>query len=168
MTDFHKLFPGSGQGKEYDFLQHQFAMLKPNSVLDYGAGKGGTTRWLNSLGYPTTAYDPYWPEHNNTTVLDTEYDALFTADVLEHIELTAIPWDTFKQLSKQQLHIIDLTPAKKRLPDGRNAHITLLEEDEWIEQFHTNMGGNLRMRYTYATPDPNYEWRNRLCLHIEL
>lgn len=166
--DFHKEFPGSGQGKEYPWLLHQLKHVKAHSVLDYGAGKGGTSRWLYAQGYATTAYDPYWPEYSNTECLNKVYDAVFTADVLEHIAVEDIPWDTFKRLSTHQLHIIDLTPAKKRLKDGRNAHITLLPQEQWVELFSKHMGGTLLHHSTYLTPDPNFTHRERLCLHIEL
>jgi hypothetical protein len=114
-----------------------------------------------------TAYDPYWEPNSATETLKQEYDAIITGDVLEHIETKDIPWDYFKTI-KHNIHIIDLTPAKKHLPDGRNAHINLQTEDEWMVTFAQHLGGTRRQYCTYDTEDPNYTWRTRLCLHIEL
>lgn len=168
--NFHDLFPGSGQGKQYPWLlqQLQARTPKPQSILDYGCGKGGTLRWLAQHGYTATGYDPYWQPYANPEVLAEQYDVLYSADVLEHIELEHLPWHVFKQASKSQLHIIDLTPAKKHLPTGENAHVTLLSPEEWCELFEYYLDPQHMHTHTYSEPDKNFKWRTRLCLHIEL
>ena len=171
MVNFHELFPNSGKGKKYDFhscelrwVQRQYD--RPIKILDWGAGKGGTTEWLTDQGFDVTAYDPYWPENSDTRRLNHGYDAIITGDVLEHILTKDIPWDYFKTI-KHNIHIIDLTPAKKHLPDGRNAHINLQTEEEWHKTFHKHLGGRRRQYCTYSTPDKKFKHRERLCLHIE-
>jgi 2-polyprenyl-3-methyl-5-hydroxy-6-metoxy-1,4-benzoquinol methylase len=171
MTNFHKQFPNSGQGKHYDFhstelrwVQRQYD--RPIKILDYGAGKGGTAKWLVEQGFDVLAYDPYWEPNNDIRALQQVYNAIITGDVLEHIETKDIPWDYFKNI-KHNIHIIDLTPAKKTLADGRNAHINLQTADEWLQTFSKHLGGKLLQQMTYAEPDKTYEWRTRLCLHIE-
>jgi len=171
-NNFHKNFPNSGVGKHYDFHLRELKYVQqqydtPIRVLDYGAGKGGTTEWLKQQGFDVTAYDPYYPANSNTERLKQEYDAIISGDVLEHIHTQDIPWDYFKN-ARHNIHVIDLTPAKKTLPDGRNAHINLQTQEEWIKTFHINLGGELLQQYTYAEPDKTYEWRTRLCLHIVL
>jgi 2-polyprenyl-3-methyl-5-hydroxy-6-metoxy-1,4-benzoquinol methylase len=172
MVNFHELFPGSGQGKHYDFHSCQLRWTqrqyeRPIKILDWGAGKGGTTQWLTEQGFDVTAYDPYWEPNACTERLKAEYDAIITGDVLEHILTKDIPWRYFKTI-RHNIHIIDLTPAKKRLPDGRNAHINLQTEDAWLQTFAQQLGGVLRHHSTYTVDDPNFTHRKRLCLHIEL
>lgn len=164
MVDFHELFPNSGQGKEYPWLDSKLREIGSQKILDYGAGKGGTTAWLLSLGYNVTAYDPYWPKYANTRALDQAYDTVFTADVLEHILTGDIPWQLFAKAA-HGLHIIDLTPAKKLLPTGENAHINLASADEWCLRFVEHVGGRIESSITYDEPDRTYGVRTRLALH---
>ena len=171
MNDFHKNFPKSGVGKEYPWILSELRWVQrqydaPIKVLDYGAGKGGTTEWLKQQGFDVVAYDPYWEPNSDTRRLEQAYDAIISGDVLEHILTEDIPWDLFKT-AKHNIHIIDLTPAKKHLPDGRNAHINLQTEEEWHKTFHTHLGGKLRQYCTYPEPDKTYQWRTRACIHIE-
>lgn len=172
MNDFHKLFPNSGQGKHYEFHLEQLTKVqqlytRPIRILDWGAGKGGTTQWLREQGFAVWAYDPYWEPNSATETLQAEYDAIVTGDVLEHIHTQDIPWDYFKTI-EHNIHCIDLTPAKKSLPDGRNAHINLQSRAEWMSTFYTHLGGEVVEHTQSRTADPNYTWRTRLCLHIKL
>jgi hypothetical protein len=184
-TDWHKTFPGSGQGKQYPWLldrilanhrsyrrSHGETRINKGRpwqiLLDYGCGKGNTALWLKGLvrEYPLTIdlYDPGHPDYRNTELRDT-YDCVYTCDVLEHIEredLAAVIAET-QTLSRNCLHIIDLTPAKKHLPDGRNAHVTLMSKWEWIELFEQHEQEIVETR-TYRVPDPNYTQRERLCI----
>lgn len=170
--DFHKEFPGSGVGKHYDFhlAQLRYAQQqyrRPIRVLDYGAGKGGTTEWLKLQGFDVTAYDPYYPANSDTERLKLDYDAIISGDVLEHIHTVDIPWDYFKT-ARHNIHVIDLTPAKKTLPSGENAHVNLQTQEAWRETFYTHLGGEVIEQHTYTEPDKTFGKRERLCLHIEL
>jgi len=181
-TDWHKTFPGSGQGKQYPYLldkilqhnKHADRNTKTpwHTLLDYGCGKGGTARWLKDLihRYPLEidCYDPGHPVYKDT-VLREQYDCVYSADVLEHIEredLDAVIKHT-QSLSANNLHIIDLTPAKKRLPDGRNAHVTLLTVEQWQEAFDLSVEHSIQEMQTYAVADPNFGKRERLCIHTK-
>ena len=180
--DWHKTFPGSGQGKQYPYLLEKIkdnhrlnnrvkgeTKIWPrfNRILDYGCGKGGTMRWLETFctDLVVDGYDPGHPDYANTETLKHEYDAIYTADVMEHIEEDDLEAVIRQQqsLSICNIHIIDLTPAKKRLPDGRNAHVTLLDCDEWkwhLEAPGTHAIEDMRL---WTIPDPNYGERTRLC-----
>jgi hypothetical protein len=88
--------------------------------------------------------------------------------VWEHIELSdlANTITQLKQLSHSKTewcHIIDLTPAKKRLPDGRNAHVTLMTAREWMEFFQQHT--EVTQTQQFAQPDPNYGKRERCIIH---
>ena len=177
-TDWHKMFPGSGQGKQYPWLLDKIiSNHKANSerrvqknqwrvFLDYGCGKGGTARWLNSLvkKIEIDCYDPGNPQYKDTE-FRSHYDAVYTCDVLEHIEPSDIHniIEHTQSLSDVNLHIIDMTPAKKRLPDGRNAHILLQDKWQWIETFEQHRHV-IEEVYPYSIPDPNYTTRERVCI----
>ena len=182
-TDWHSTFPGSGRGKQYPWLldkilQNQTQYSNPklrksekakrwSTILDYGCGKGGTAEWLKGLIKQPIEIDLYDPGHElyRHTPLRETYDLVYSCDVLEHIERedmgTVI--EHCQRLSDHNLHIIDLTPAKKHLPDGRNAHVTLLDKYEWIELFEQHRH-TIEEVYPYAVPDPNFTTRDRLCI----
>ena len=163
--DFHKQFPKSGVGKQHDYLLER--LTPTHEILDYGCGKGGTVRWLLDKGYNVVGYEPYVELYNNTETLNRKYDAIYTQDVLEHIDIDEIPWQLFDAIAQEQVHIIDLTPAKKTLPNGQNAHITLLKTDVWLQLFRTYTSGNIVDYRLDVQPDPNFGKRERLCLHIK-
>jgi 2-polyprenyl-3-methyl-5-hydroxy-6-metoxy-1,4-benzoquinol methylase len=172
---WHDIFPGSGQGKQMmqivDWIQQY--KLKDKQILDYGCGKGGTMAWIRSL-YPTccvmgwdTGTDRYQQKPAHT------FDAIYSIDVWEHIELQDIPQQiqALRELSRKKktwrsiwCHIIDLTPAKKLLPDGRNAHVTLQTAREWQETFEANGCQTVQLSQ-FATPDPNFGERHRCIIH---
>ena len=185
-TDWHTQFPKSGVGKQYPFLLEQITLNRKTHTqhrnltgkpltdkkkwewrrgLDYGCGKGGTIEWLQGLCKWITieGYDPGNSAFN--TLPKGDFDFLYTADVLEHIAIEDIPQTLThcESISKINIHIIDLTPAKKHLPDGRNAHITLLDKDEWIEVFEQHEHKITHISQ-YSTPDPNFTTRDRLCI----
>ena len=106
---------------------------QPKSLLDYGCGKGAILLNLTQR-YPNTkcvGYDPAVPEFNK--LLGQKFECVFSNDVLEHIEpnfivdvLTHINVTATKYIWLR----IDTLPARKSLPDGRNAHL-ILESDNW-------------------------------------
>lgn len=179
-SDWHKTFPGSGQGKEYPYLldkilTHNKEASRTRSgqqpwhaILDYGCGKGGTALWLQSLiRKQPLAIDLYDPGHElyKHTPLREKYDLVYSCDVLEHIEredLDATIEHT-QSLAGHNIHIIDMTPAKKHLPDGRNAHVTLMNTHEWIELFEQH-DHTIEEVFPYAVPDPNFTTRERVCI----
>lgn len=163
---WHEQFPHGGKGKTHPWLLEQMQRLSPSHTLDYGCGKGGTIRWLEQLGFRVTGYDPHWEPANQQQHLEQRYAVLYTQDVLEHIELDLMPWHTFQRCAPQSLHIIDLTPAKKTLADGRNAHITLLTSDDWLNLLEQHLG-KIHSHTLDHQPDPNFTTRTRLCTHIE-
>jgi hypothetical protein len=164
-TDWHKTFPGSGQGKHYPYLLEQFSIHNYATALDYGCGKGGTIQWLESFtSTDIDGYDPGNEQYRNTQLRDS-YDCVYSADVLEHIEREDLAEviSHMQSLSNVNIQIIDLTPAKKHLPDGRNAHVTLLNKHEWIDIFEAHEH-DIQNILLYSEDDPNFTTRDRLCL----
>lgn len=166
--DYHKHFPEGGVGKQYEWLRAEFERRhidKTNSILDYGCGKGGTALWLETVfpGITITRYDPYVQEYANFR--DQYYDFVYTADVLEHIPQPQLDHAIAvinSVSSGPSIHIVDLDPAKKTLPDGRNAHLSLLTPEEWIKTFERK----LRVQDAYIQEYPDRILGKRRRLHI--
>ena len=102
-----------------------------SSILDFGAGKGNVTNTL-IVEYPNTKIHSYDPVTYDIPLPDS-VDVVYSSDVLEHIEpdlLDNTLEELFDRAEQYQYHLIACHPAKKKLSDGRNAHL-IIEEPEW-------------------------------------
>ena len=106
------------------------------TVLDYGAGKQRLTLALRTLtDARVDAYDPSIPEIE--TVPLNQYEFVICRDVMEHIEpdfLNQVLEHQAALTTKLCWHATSRTPAKRTLPDGRNAHLIVESHQWWIEQ----------------------------------
>jgi hypothetical protein len=129
--NFHLERPDYGQsGRHHVEIVLNFAeKLKTRDILDYGAGKGTLQK---GLPFPIQNYDPCMPEYATRPV---PANLVVCTDVLEHIEsecLSAV-LDDLCSLTKQVLYLNVATgPAKKFLPDGRNAHLLQENANWWL------------------------------------
>ncbi len=101
------------------------------SVLDYGCGKQTLQK---ALGFPIRQYDPCIEEFSATP---EPADLVACTDVLEHIEADCIDsvLDDLKRVTgKVGFFTIATGPAKKTLPDGRNAHVLQRPVTWWLPQ----------------------------------
>jgi hypothetical protein len=136
------------------------------SVLDYGCGKGeayeqkdiefegGETApnlaayWkLDGIGHYDPGYEPF------SELPAERYDGAICTDVLEHITEPDLPWivdELFGYARKFVFASVACYPAKKQLPDGRNAHITIRPPEWWMGLIHA-----VAMRHT----DVSYQIR---------
>jgi hypothetical protein len=123
---------------KYDPVQEFVKKYQPESVLDYGCAKGRLVEQLK-LDFPEIrtidGYDPGVPEFESIPL--DRYDCLISNDVIEHFE------PEFLDQSLQQMNalfsrsawlIIACYPAKKSLPDGRNAHLIVESPAWWRER----------------------------------
>jgi hypothetical protein len=104
-------------------------MLGSRDILDYGCGQRTLER---SLGFPIRNYDPC------IAGLDAPpqpADIVVCTDVLEHVEPACIDevLDDLKRLArKAAVLVIANRPARKSLPDGRNAHLIQQGREWWL------------------------------------
>ena len=104
---------------------------KVDSLLDFGSGKGYFSDIVNKAysNINLYTYDPV----TSPIELPEEVDMTYSSDVLEHIEPDHLD-NTLDMLfditKKYQYHLIACHPAKKKLNDGRNAHL-IIETPQW-------------------------------------
>lgn len=101
-------------------------------ALDYGAGKETLAAALPH--YRITGYDPAIP---GLDAAPEKHLVVVCGDVLEHIEPECLI-DVLDDLQRLTLRFVFLVvatrPAKKFLPDGRNAHLIQQPIDWWLPQ----------------------------------
>jgi hypothetical protein len=103
--------------------------LKTRDVLDYGCGQ----RMLEkALDFPIRNYDPCIPGLDEAP---EPADIVVCTDVLEHIEpdcIDAVLDDLERVTLKAGFFVVCNRPAKKILPDGRNAHLIQADARYWL------------------------------------
>jgi hypothetical protein len=140
-------FPGFTLDRHRVRVKDLIMQTGAKTVLDYGCGKGAQyaprivkdeagNRWDSVIDYwdidELVCYDPAYEKYSH--VPEGEFDAVVCTDVLEHCPEPDLPWIVAEILgyaTKFVFFSIACYPAKKRLPDGRNAHITIKPLDWW-------------------------------------
>jgi len=128
------------QCPEYGVSGHKWAdhildlstKLKTRSILDYGAGKCTLQK---ALPFPIQNYDPFIPD---LSADPTAADIVICTDVLEHIEPDCLH-DVLADIQRLSIRMVFLEastiPARKFLPDGRNAHLIQQPGNWWLSTF---------------------------------
>jgi len=135
-TEIHTNTPFGKRAKIPSGVKKFIKNKKPNSILDFGCGKGNLVETLKETypGIDVFGYDPANPKYNKDIPC---VDMIISTDVLEHVEPEFIE-DTIEMLSlkgKFHYHLISCAPAKLVLPDGRNAHLIQEGPDWWRPRF---------------------------------
>jgi 2-polyprenyl-3-methyl-5-hydroxy-6-metoxy-1,4-benzoquinol methylase len=106
--------------------------VAPHSVLDFGCGRSDLVAhfWLDGRRR-LARYDPAIPAFRDMP--GGEFDLALCCDVLEHIPMSAVDKVLLqvRRKSARAMFTISTRPSRARLPDGRNAHVTLLTRSEW-------------------------------------
>lgn len=111
--------------------------IEARSILDYGCGKGAMAQALATHAKgpylpPLFLYDPCIEAFS---CKPEPADLVICTDVLEHVEascLESVLQDIRRCIGKVGFLTISTVPAKRTLPDGRNAHIMLKSSQEWL------------------------------------
>lgn len=106
--------------------------LGPRSILDYGCGRSDlVAHFWRDGDRVIERYDPAIPRLKRLP--NQQFDLAFVCDVMEHVPMNAVDRVLGEVRSKAPaaLFTISLKLARARLPDGSNAHCTLLTKSEW-------------------------------------
>lgn len=108
---------------------------KTRTFLDFGAGCQNIKPWVISAGMEYTAYDPSVPGIDELP--DGRFDFLWSTDVMEHVESEYVD-ETLREMAERTGKVafvvictIKATGHHHRLPDGRNAHLTVHPASWW-------------------------------------
>ena len=141
----HEIFDGRSLKSQIRRIKHLISRTGSATVLDYGSGKGnqydpmqldidGEGKWDGVLDYwgvdEVVCFDPAYAPYS--TRPREQFDGVVCTDVLEHCPEDDIPWivDELFSFARRFVFVtIACYPARKRLPNGENAHITLRDAD---------------------------------------
>lgn len=153
-------YGSSAGGSHLAFLLAAVAATAAKNLIDFGCGKGGVVRRGEDLGLSIAGYDPNVAEF--ARLPKNRFDLLFSFDVLEHIPLDAMDeaLSTCAQLSNVAMLVPHLGLANTILPNGENAHCTILTPDEWVKV--------LSRHYPYVTAVDHYSTNHVVLVASEL
>lgn len=153
-AELHETNPYFGvRGNQYVPLIKYFAeKCKAFSFLDYGCGKGTLVEELRSIE-PMASVMGYDPAIRKYDLPPLPADVVTCLDVLEHVEpeyLDSVLADIKRLTKKVTILAIATRPAKKTLPDGRNAHLIVKPANWWYSKLREFFGN---LSYFTATDD---------------
>lgn len=144
-----KTFSGNGCLKHWRDIASLAAQINAKSALDYGCGKGNQyskmleidgnapSTFEAVLGLVVDKFDPAVPQFKDCDLTE-QRDLVFCTDVMEHIPEEDIDFiaSELNRLARKALFVTVATyPAKKHLPNGENAHVTVKPVEWWEERF---------------------------------
>lgn len=146
-----KKFPGIGA---YRFRKEIRTLVKETGsshLLDYACARGVQfsphhpkalfsklgvfcESWAEALGVERLdGYDPAVVDY--ATLPLGKFDGVYSIDMCEHIAEDDLPWvieEIFSYAKKFVFLTVATVPAKKNLPNGENAHVTLHSPEWWM------------------------------------
>lgn len=135
-------FPGHSTAKWSPAIKTLIDKHGAKTLLDFGSGKGmqyDEQKLHEEWGVAKPVlYDPAVPGIDKLPHPMRPFDGVICCDVLEHLEGTEIMAAIFEAViraDKFAFFAISTRPAKKTLPDGRNAHLTVQSQDWWYGMF---------------------------------
>ena len=142
LIEQYRSLHNDGKFKGLSILKHVYEISdlvrETNSLtlLDYGCGRGNQYTDADCHKYwggiLPTLYDPAVPGHSQRPV--GRFDGVICTDVAEHIpeeEIEDFLKDVFNYAGKFVFITICTREARKTLPDGRNAHLTVRPREWW-------------------------------------
>ena len=115
-----------------DTVTRLVRQLQPRSILDYGCGRSDLVAHFYLDGKRKLArYDPAIPMFRRLP--EGSFDLVLACDVMEHIPMSAVDLvlSEIRAKSGTAIFTISTKLARAKLPDGSNAHCTLLTRSEW-------------------------------------
>jgi hypothetical protein len=114
-------------------IQACIVELQPQSILEYGCGR---SRLCDDLDYDTASFTRFDPAIPGIDVLNaSEAEFVINTDVLEHIPESELDdlLARIAALGDKVFFNICTRLASEVLPNGENAHCTVLPAEEWLE-----------------------------------
>lgn len=140
-------FPGSSLGAHIVRIKRLIEETGARTLLDYGAGKGQQYRPQKIVvdgrhvadGIAeywdvdeVRCFDPGFAPHS--ALPDGRFDGVVCTDVLEHCPEEDLPWildEIFGYATRFVYLNVACFPARKHLPNGENAHVTIRPPEWW-------------------------------------
>lgn len=139
-------FPGSSLAPHIARIKRMIDATKAKTILDYGAGKGlqyrpqkivvdgrhvadGIAEYWDAEVF---CYDPGYAPHS--ALPKGVFDGVISTDVLEHCPEEDLPWilDEILGYATKFVYLnVACFAARKSLPNGENAHVTVRPPDWW-------------------------------------
>jgi cyclopropane fatty-acyl-phospholipid synthase-like methyltransferase len=131
--------------KKLKIIKKYLKEYAPTSLIDFGCGRGEMLPLLiEQYNINAIGYDPGVKKFEN--IPTTPMESLTSTDVLEHVEPEMID-HTLKAINtlftKSAFLVIASYPAKKKLPDGRNAHLIVESFEWWKTKIETFINGKV-------------------------
>lgn len=158
-----EMFSGLSIHPHVGAITYLLQQYRCESMIDYGCGKaegytepliplpdGRQAKGLREYWQPVkiALYDPGVPGFDK--IPSAPADAVISTDVLEHIPEEDIPWilDEIFSLAKRIVFLtIACYPARKMLPTGENAHITLRSPGWWLDRIDEAAAASARAQF---------------------
>ena len=140
LIEKHKKDRGWGAGhalSRMGYVSEHLKRVDAHTILDYGCGQGKFKEWMsqNLPSYNVSEYDP-GIEGKDSPPNPADY--IICWDVMEHIEPQYVD-NVIAHLQGLMLKggyiFICLVPSYGKLPDGRNAHLTVRDAGWWLDKF---------------------------------
>jgi len=108
---------------------------QPHTILDFGCGMSNVVEQVGeALGLSVYKYDPAISSLSVLPVKNT--DIVINTDVLEHLDIDEIEdiLSDIREISPTAIFHIATNKASAHLPNGENAHATVMSVEEWQEK----------------------------------
>jgi hypothetical protein len=143
-------FPGQSLFAHVVRIKRLIEATDSRTILDYGAGKGlqyrpqrivvdgvhvadGVAEYWDVD--EVRCYDPGYAPHSERP--QGRFDGVVSTDVLEHCPEEDVPWilaEIFGYAGRFAYLNVACYPARKHLPNGENAHVTIRAPEWWRDQ----------------------------------
>lgn len=160
LSELHSKGKFNHGAKAYKVVEQFIKQYEPVSILDFGCGHGALLEVIKNH-HPNIALAGYDPGNDQFRALPAnQFDAIISTDAIEHIEPEHLD-QTFHTIGALMQRCgcfrIACYPAKKHLPDGRNAHLIVQEPDWWRNKLQSEMGVRIVSEHI-AVMDKTDKW----------
>ena len=149
-------FPGKHPKTHTSKIRMMIDNTQSTRLLDYGCGKGkcydGDNPVHKEWGVDKPKlYDPYYAPY--ALKPEGTFHGVICTDVLEHVpekDVDDVLGDIFQYAERFVFLSISTTPARKKLPNGENAHCTVKPESWWTEIISKHRPDNIKLHVEYV------------------